>query len=131
MRTRTKVPSFWKVAFEMYQSASLVRNNLMEMYTPSRKHVHSGQYLMYFYRKSIPTSNGESENLAFFWNPRKVKKTAPERSKTILVIKCYTDFLYILGDLCSSARNCHVTCNPPDLKIDPSKFTKNKVPHMV
>ena len=66
-----------------------------------------------------------------FWNPRKVKKTVPEMSKTIVAIKRYTDFLYILGDLCSSARNGHVTCNPRDLKIDLGKFTNNKVPHMV
>ena len=56
---------------------------------------------MYFYGKFIPTSDGESENLAFFffWNPKKVKKTAPGMSKTIVIIKRYTDFLYILGDL--------------------------------
>ena len=63
--------------------------------------------------------------------PPKVKKTVPEMSKIIVVIKRYTDFLYIQGDLCSSARNCHVTCNPRDLKIDPGKFTNNKVPHMM
>ena len=64
---------------------------------------------MYFNGKSIPTSDGESKNLASFWNPRKVKKTAPEMAKTIVAIKRYIDFLYILGDLCSPARNCHVT----------------------
>ena len=86
---------------------------------------------MYFYGKSIPTSDGESENLAFFLDPRKVKQTASEMSKTTVVLKRYTDFLYIQGDLCSSARNCHVTYNPRDLKIDPGKFTNNKVPNMV
>ena len=44
--------------------------------------------------------------------------TAPEMSITIVVIERYSDFLYILGDQCSSARNCHVTCNPRDLKIE-------------
>ena len=72
-----------------------------------------------------------SPNIWRFLESRKVKKAAPEISKTILVIKRYTDFLYILGDLCLSARNCHVTCNPRDLKIDPGKFTNNKVPEMM
>ena len=72
-----------------------------------------------------------SPNIWRFLKPRKVKKTALEMSKIIVVIKRYTDFLYILGDLCLSARNCHVTCNPRDLKIDPGKFTNNKVPQMM
>ena len=60
-----------------------------------------------------------------------MKKTAPEMSKITVVIKRYADFLDILGDLCSSARNCHVTCNPRDLKIDPGKFSNNKVPKVM
>ena len=44
----------------------------------------------------------------FFFNPRKVKKTAPEMSKTIVTLKRYNDSLYILGELCSSARSRHV-----------------------
>ena len=131
MRTRTKVPSFWKVAFEMYQSASLVRNNLMEMYTQSRKQCPLRPVFDVFLQKVHSDQRWRVRKSGVFWNPQKVKKTAPEMSKTIVIIKRYTDFLYILGDLCSSARNCHVTCNPLDLKIDPGKFTNNKVPDMV
>ena len=71
---------------------------------------------MYFYGKSIQTSDSESENLAFLEPPetkkkkkKKEKMTAPEMFKTIVAITRYIDFLYMLGDQRSSARNCHVT----------------------
>ena len=55
----------------------LVRNKLTEMYVPFRKKiVHSGQNFTYFYGKTIPTSDGESENLVFL-NPQEVKKDSP------------------------------------------------------
>ena len=84
-----------------------------------------------FLRKVHSDQRWRVRTSGVFLNPRKVKKTTSEMSKTIVVIKRYTDFLYILGDLCSSIRNCHVNCNPRDLKIDPGKFTNNKVTHMV
>ena len=75
--------------------------------------VQSGQIFMYSFTESPFRPAMASPKIwlfffFFFLNPRKVKKTATEMSKTIVAIKRNTGSLYILGDLCSSARSRHV-----------------------
>ena len=78
---------------------------------------------IYFYGKSISISDGVRKS-GFVWNPRKVKKTS-EMSKTIVAIKSYIDSLYILGDICSSARSRHVKTKLSLKKKKKKKKKKN------
>ena len=82
----------------------LVHNNLADMNAPSRKKSNPAK-LLYSFTESPSGQRWRVRKSDIFLNPRKVKKTAPEMSKTIVAIKRYNDSLYILGDLCSSARS--------------------------
>ena len=87
----------------------LVRNNLTQVYAPSRKKSSTSVNFCCISTESPFRPATASPKIWLFWNPQKVKNTAPEMSKTIAAIKRYTDFLYIVGDPCSSVRDCHVT----------------------
>ena len=75
----------------------LVRHYLTDIYTPSRKKCPiQPNFYIAFNTESPFRPAVASPKICLFLTTRKVKKTAPELSKTIVAIKRNTDSLYTL-----------------------------------